>query len=165
MAHHIVYTDATMCLATCGRAFINAWFKSPDAAMLRMLQQHHRAYVATHTGKHAVVSLIEANIGRTLAEDARLEARAQAEEMITRTFCHCFIVLGTGFYAATVRGIISGIQWFSRTPVPWKVFGDIGEGARWIATHAQADGHSDTAADLRAAIEATHRAAPAAQAK
>lgn len=51
--------------------------------------------------------------------------------------CMCWLVLGSGFRAATVRAALSGLRMLSQTPYPTHVSATAGEALQWILEHLE----------------------------
>jgi len=90
---------------------------------------------------------------RSVREAPGDDFRKAAAEMIKRHQPRlrgfAFVVLGSPMLGATVRAIITGITFLSRSPHPEKAFGDIDEAAQWLH-----DLHPEVSvADIVAAVD------------
>jgi hypothetical protein len=64
----------------------------------------------------------------------------QAASDVTRSFASSIraqatLIPGTGFQAATVRSIVAGLDFMTRSASPKKVFGELGPAVTWCLSH------------------------------
>jgi hypothetical protein len=123
------------------------------AARIRWALPLHRDLAKKYPGGFAVMTVIGENVPLSMEAEAR-----KLSTEITREFQPCYcgtteVVEGSGFRAATVRSITSGIRFIARASCPAKVFADVGTCSRWLAPLM--------AAALRGGLEATDLAAAA----
>lgn len=123
--------DNGLAIATCGPVFVNLFYAPPTVQRLDELVKYQRALVE-RVPRHAVLSLVDPGVGREMGDDARRYARGLNDEMAPYTMGHCFVVLGSGFFAAMARSVIAGIQLLSRTKAPWRVTSDPVAGVAFI---------------------------------
>ncbi|MEW5849281.1 MAG: hypothetical protein AB2A00_10725 [Myxococcota bacterium] len=65
------------------------------------------------------------------AEERALAARI-AKDMDASMLCQAHVIMGTGFWAATVRTVISSVQLMSSPRYPVSVFDDVPSAATWV---------------------------------
>lgn len=82
-----------------------------------------------------------------MGEAERKRAAEVAQELAGVTIAHPNVVLGSGFWAAAVRGVISASYLLSRASYPNKAFDSIGTACTWV-TPLMARG-GETAPDAR----------------
>lgn len=151
MPYRILRQNQGIGLALSGSVFINMLYGPPTAALLDELVLVQRKEMTT--GRHAILTLIDPRVGKEMPAAARLRAKEISDEMEPYTMCNCFVVIGTGFFAAMVRSVVAGIQLFSSQKHPWKVTSGIDEALPWLTALVLAEKREIDASDLRAAVE------------
>lgn len=84
-------------------------------------------------GRYCSITIIEPSISMRFEDDAReLSAKLQ-KRWGDHMLAQAYLVEGTGFLPAAVRGATAGLHLMTRSPYPLKVFRDVEELAEWIA--------------------------------
>jgi hypothetical protein len=103
-----------------------------DESFLRLsLLGHHRA-LDFHPEGYGVITLVEKG-ARIPGADIRDEAsklRKRTQHMLK---AQSFVVGGDGFFASTMRAVITGIITVAQSRVPLKMTGDLAEAAAFVA--------------------------------
>lgn len=159
MAEEIFVQKDGLGCATSGRAFVNIWYAPPTAARLDVLFGHQRAY-ADRVGRHVVLSIVDPRVGREMGDDARKRARVISAEFDDLVIAHCFVILGTGFFSAMARSIVTGIQILSRPKNEWRVVADWREAGPFFLQHVTREGAALDVAALDAVIDRVMLLAP-----
>jgi hypothetical protein len=68
-------------------------------------------------------------------EDVRNAINAALRGLAGALRCFCWVVEGSGFQAAMVRGVLNGIRMFSRHPYPTFITSNIDEALAWMVPH------------------------------
>jgi hypothetical protein len=141
VAEELFLQDDAIAIASCGPLFINVFYGPATVARIEELGRHQRDHVK-RMRRHAVLSLIDPGVGKEMGDDARKAARALSDEMVPHVAAHCFVVLGTGFFAALARSVIAGVQLLTRSKGPWRVTSDATEGLAFLAGILRSEGIS-----------------------
>ena len=152
MAYRILHQNQGLGLAMSGSVFINMLYGPPTVALLEEIIRVQRKEM-THA-RHAILTIIDPRVGKEMPAAARQRAREISNEMEPHTMCNCFIVVGTGFFAAMVRSVVAGIQLFSKQKHPWKVTSGLDEAVPWLTELLATEGKAIDTDDLRAAATA-----------
>jgi hypothetical protein len=148
-------------IGTFDRVFISGWYAPPTVERLAQLAELQRSFTRS-IGPHAVFSLIDPRVGREMNADSREASKKISDEMKEHTLAMVFVVMGSGFFAATARSVISGIQWLSRPPYPSEVTSDVDHGAGWMAARLSDAGYPCPTAGLLTAVREMHAGRPGA---
>lgn len=92
--------------------------------------------------------------GFSMDSEARTASATITQEFASAIVAQGTLIEGSGFQAATVRAIISGIDMMARTRAPRKVFAELPPCIEWCARNRPAPA-APPAPELRAALEAT----------
>lgn len=131
------------------------WRTAPTRDGLRVLREHQLArFDAVGKQRILTLSVIGPRATVLLDADARHEAQRQAKMGHDLLMGLAFVVEGTGFQAATTRGVIAGVLLAVRSPYPTKVFASVDDARPWIRDRLVSDGHRESARSLVAAFDA-----------
>lgn len=115
----------------------------------RSLKVHHPKGIVPFT----VVMSMSTDSMR-VGEDVRKRAAELAQEMGPFTIAHPNVVLGAGFWAATVRGVMSATYLFSRAKYPTRAFDSVLDASAWVSPlMARVDATAPGPTELRGAID------------
>jgi serine/threonine protein kinase len=101
-----------------------------DAALARAIPQHR-------TRPFAVMPVLDALTGQP-QRDARERLAAVMTRYDDAIYAAAYVVLGTGFQAATVRGAITALMLMARPTHVTKVFATVADAIDWLATNRSA---------------------------
>lgn len=123
-------------LAVFGDVFINAWtVECVDMAAMNHLIRAQKALNARRNGKqYGILSLIDATRTRRIEDDAKDLSRAHEKAMQPMVLGLSQVVVGGGFVAAAARTVLTGISLMNKPPYPLKVYSNIDDGVRFLAT-------------------------------
>lgn len=151
------YTDHAFAVCTVGSSFVNVLRKPATMEMIdeirRQVQRHHRRC----NGIVVAMSVLEPSAAQSVPRDVRENSARLTTEY--HSLAAATVIEGSGFRAAATRTAVTTMFLFARPPYPYKVFGDLAEGASWVvATGQKSQPLSVTAEDIVRAVE-TARAA------
>jgi hypothetical protein len=84
-------------------------------------------------------------------DDVRQAIKDVLTRLAPKLRCLCWVVEGSGFRAAAVRGALTGLRMFSRPPYPTNVAGSMGAGISWALP--QVTPGLNRRADVQTALE------------
>lgn len=120
------------CMATWGGVFICIWRHETTAEGVRALSDRFSDFARTHPAGVALLTIVEPNapVPEGHVRDALAGfMRRSATALKTSAVVH----EGTGFRAAAVRGVVTGLTLLARQPFPHRIFATVPEGCRWLA--------------------------------
>jgi hypothetical protein len=86
-----------------------------------------------YPGEASILCVIEPT-----SEPPPQELREAAAALLTRLGpqlrCVAFVIEGSGFRAAMIRGVLSGIEFLRRSTYPTRYFAEVGRAAAWVAS-------------------------------
>lgn len=117
--------------ADCGGVWVMILHRPPTAQDMRGARAALEAMTASHPKGFASLTWVLESAGFSMGADAR----AAATE-VTRAFAHvnvaeATVIEGSGFFAAAVRAVITGLHAMARTNSVKGTFGDLREAAAW----------------------------------
>ncbi len=115
-------------LGQLGPLFLNVWFAVPTVAALEKLQTAQRQI----QGPHCVMTVLQEIPRGPLPDEAKALAARIYEEGLERVRAHANVVEVKGFFAASVRAVMTGSQLFKPGGYPMKVFADVDEATTWL---------------------------------
>ena len=83
---------------------------------------------------YSSITVIERTLSMLMPEDARARSEALQKKWAPRMRCSAYLIEGTGFKAAAVRGLTATMNLMSKTPV--RTFADAPGASQWVAPHA-----------------------------
>ncbi|MEW5855087.1 MAG: hypothetical protein AB2A00_40295 [Myxococcota bacterium] len=124
-------------------------------ARLKRVREVEMQFIRATPGGIAVLTLVQRPARfMTLGAAERAFAEQVAAETAPNTLASCSAILGTGFWVATARSVIAGVQLLARTNHPQTVVSSVAEAATWLAPHVKrADGSHPSVAELIRAID------------
>ncbi len=152
MEAELHFADQAFAVSTVGHGFVNVLRKPATMAMLeevrRQVQRHFRRY----DGVTLALSVLEPSAAQSVPRDVReLSAKLTTD---FPSLAAATVIEGSGFRAAATRTAVTTMFLFSRPPYPYKVFGDLAEGAAWvIATGKRGATLGVSADDLMRAVD------------
>ena len=117
----VLHETPAVTVAAFGPYCLGRWRDVPDVAGLQSLHVELLLW-ARSIGPFVAINVVDANnIIRVPAEERRQIARMQ-ESFQQQQLGLATVLSARGFFAASVRGIISGVSLLSRTSFPQQVF-------------------------------------------
>lgn len=117
-----------------------------------------RAELSKRRSPFAAMNFIEARDATSFDESVRAEVAVTQREFASQQAALATVIEGAGFFAATVRGVATGVALLARTSFPQRVFEHTDEAALWVASKLDDLGASQ-APTLVAAIASLRRPA------
>jgi hypothetical protein len=148
------------CIAIWRRFLVVVWRKdttSPAVADFRAALTR----LASETHEVALLTVVEPNAPPPPSDvrDALAAVLAEFGKLIKFS---AVAFEGTGFRAAMVRGVVTGLTLLARMPYPHKVFAGVPEAARWLIPNVHRLGWHESMEELTTAVaELRHRVAAA----
>ena len=123
---------------------------TPTVEGLRATVGAKKVAVAHSPGGLAVLNFLAP--GPLPSSDVRAVATEVQSADLADVLCHATIVEATGFAGSAMRSVLTGMRAFDRSPFPRKVFGDVDETLKWVATTTNAK--SDWVVSAKQAVDA-----------
>ncbi|MEW5854562.1 MAG: hypothetical protein AB2A00_37645 [Myxococcota bacterium] len=143
-----------LCVAVLGNIFMNVWAGEVTVARLQRVLDLERGLVRGTPDGICVLSVIR-KPGRmaTLGDAEREFVGKFAVEMAPHTRASCYVIQGSGFWVATARTVIAGVQWLAPSRFPQNTVSSVDEAATWLSPHTRrSDGAPISPRDLTAHI-------------
>jgi hypothetical protein len=129
------------------------WTSTPDArAVARMDAAVVRAMRDRGARTVGIVPIVDAGAPQPDPEARAALARVM-EKHDRALYGTAYVVLGSGFQAAAIRGAITGLMLLARHTHATKVFATVPQAVRWLASRAEAAGEPAPGLEAAAAIE------------
>lgn len=120
------------CMATWAGVFICIWRHETTADGVRALADRFSDFGRTHADGAALLTIVEPNapvpeghVRDMLAGFMRKSATTIKSSAVVHE--------GSGFRAAAVRGVVTGLTLLARQPFPHRIFADVADGCRWLS--------------------------------
>jgi hypothetical protein len=124
--------DADHCTGILGPVFVVVWKREVSVAAAKSIQFALRDFAAGSPEGHVALLTIVEEAAPMPSADSRTALanilRFNAEELI----CSAVAMRGSGFRAATVRGVATGLSLLARQPFPHRVFASIEQSSAWV---------------------------------
>jgi len=122
-------TDATF--GTCGDVFVAIWRKNTTMLALQQLNELFDNFRTTHRAGCWLVTIVEekASLPGAAERDAVAAWMAGIADVVK---CSALSFEGTGFRAAAVRSVLTGLNVVSRQPFPHQVFGNVTAAVKFL---------------------------------
>jgi hypothetical protein len=130
--------DTSYTLAEWRNVYAVVWRAQPDARRAQRMGEHFRRVVRAHPEGVMVVVIVPTSVPPP--DDAardRINEAMRAAPSVTRAIA--YVLVGTGFGAATMRGAVTDTLLAAKPPYPVRVFATIAEAASWIVERAGPD--------------------------
>lgn len=127
----IRHTDANCSVVTHGSCFIVIWHNDTELSAVRRLSEIFRGFIDQQPSKVTFLTIVDAGapVPSSEARTALASFMSQAGERIGAS---AVIFEGSGFRAAAVRSVVTGLTMLARQGYPHKVFATLTEGIMWI---------------------------------
>lgn len=130
-----------------GGIWVMVLYAKPKAADMWLAKPALAAMVKRYPAGFPTLTWVTLAAGVSMDDDARKAATTVTSSFAKQLLCQATLVEGTGFQAAAVRAIISGLDAVSRSPNPKKVFSTVGPAVAWCAPY-RVGGDAASAADI-----------------
>lgn len=111
---------------------IARWVEAPSADAMRAMRLALTPFVERSTG-FAAINVVDIRHVGTLAEDARKEVAQTQRFFEKKQRAQATVILGRGFWGATIRGVTASLAVLSGVRFPQRVFDDVEPAMRWLA--------------------------------
>lgn len=151
MPVQVIEVDANHCFASCGPILLMVWRRETTRPGVMKARRAILALAERHPGGLGLVMIVEstAEVPSGEVRSALSQALGDFGPLVRRS---ALIHEGTGFRAAAVRAIVTGISLVARQPYPHQVFDRVELAVTWVVQGLPRDAPS--AEDLRDAIGA-----------
>lgn len=144
--------------------YITAWWGETTVARLRRVGEIGHELARKWPKGFVALALIHSKNAPSLPPDVRAEAQKLSREPAENMRAIAQVIYGSGFVAAAVRSIATGMVLLQRSKKPTKIFGTLENAATWLVPHMNAlpepaDKITDTTL-VRAVREIVEHAAP-----
>lgn len=153
----VVHKDQTFAVVIGGRVVAAVWKDAPTLAQMGRLRAATDRHKKMSPDGGALVNIVVSGTP-SFRNEVRVEAAKQTSENDTWGIATAHVVLVDGFAGIAVRSFFSTMTLLGRSKVPTKVFGDLDEATRWVASHLRLRDASCTAAVVKATCDAAMRA-------
>jgi len=151
------YADDAMGVCTVGSSFVNVLRKPATMAMIDEIRRHVARHHRRCNGVVIAMSVLEPGAAQSVPREVRDNSARLTTEY--SSLAAATVIEGSGFRAAATRTAVTTMFLFARPPYPYKVFGNLSEGASWVIETAERTAPlAVTSQDLLRAVE-TARAA------
>lgn len=135
----IVHGDAHCAIGTVANVVLAIWREETWPLTVRILgAEIKRLQARQKTSGVGVIQILEDGI-KPLGGDARAEFSKILQAGQDYILCSSVVFEGDGFRAAAIRGIVTGLALFSRTPFPHTVFSNVEAAVGWHMAHQGRD--------------------------
>jgi hypothetical protein len=143
------------CMATWRSFVIVIWRKDTTADAVKQLRDLLQK-TSTTTQAVCLLTIVEPNAPPPSSDvrDALAGVLGEFGKLIKYS---AVAFEGSGFRAAMVRGVVTGLTMLARMPYPHKVFAGVEESARWLCGNASAVGFRETANEVIDAVAELRR--------
>lgn len=149
----VVHQDPTFAVVIDDRVVAAVWKDAPTLAQMRRLRAATDRHKKMFPDGGAFVNIVVSGTP-SFSNEVRAEAAKQTSDNDTWGIATAHVVLVDGFAGIAVRSFFSTMTLLGRSKVPTKVFGDLDEATRWIASHLRLRDPSCTPARVKEACEA-----------
>jgi hypothetical protein len=151
----VVVLQDNHCIATWRGFVIIIWRRETTAQGVADLRQALQRLGPTSTGV-GLLTIIEPNAPPPTSEvrDGLAAVLGEFGKLIKFS---AVAFEGSGFRAAMVRGVVTGLTMLARMPYPHKVFAGVNEATQWLIPSLQRIGWRDSAFELTEAVAELRR--------
>jgi hypothetical protein len=151
------FADATCAISTVGNSFVNVLRRPATLEMIEEIRRQVQRHFRRCNGVTLALSVLEPGAAQSVPRDVREKSAKLTTDF--PSLAAATVIEGSGFRAAATRTAVTTMFLFARPPYPYKVFGDLAEGASWvIETGKRGAPLSVTADDLVRAVAEARRA-------
>ena len=139
----------------CGGVWVMMLFAPPSADDMRAARPTLRAMSDRFPDGYPTLTWVLPGAGFSMDAEARKLAATITDEFSSAILAQATLVEGSGFQAAAVRAIISGIDMMARSKAPKKVFGELRPSLEWCLPFCPAASPRAPVAEVLSALAAT----------
>jgi hypothetical protein len=140
----VFHAEPDFAVGRCGPVFIVVWkVDTTEAGMKRVAELFRAAKLPDRVGMLTVVD----QAANMPSAEARALGAAFLSRNATRIVASAVVHEGSGFRAAAVRAVVTGLSMIARQPYPHKVFPEVQPAASWLC-QAGVSGHGLSAPAL-----------------
>jgi hypothetical protein len=129
----LTYSTPDALVMTWDRCVGVVWKRETTAEGVEVLQETYREQATRYPSGVYLLTIIE--------KGAPMPSTEQREEVAVflrsgsgRTRMSAVVIEGTGFRAAAVRSVVTGLAMLVRLPYPHEIFGTLEQAAKWLGT-------------------------------
>lgn len=147
--------------AEIGRTCILLWRGVVDEARFRLQRQAMEQVAGRYAGDAVILCIIEPT-SEPPPQALREAASTLLNQLAPKLRCVAYVIEGTGFRAAMIRGVLSGIELVRRSAYPARYFATVAEASAWIAveTGRRSTELADASFELREQLNALDGSRP-----
>jgi hypothetical protein len=134
----IFVSDEAHLAAIHRNVYITAWWGETTVARLRRVGEIGHELARQLPKGFVALALIHSANAPNLPADVRAEAQKLSREPAENMRAIAQVIYGSGFVAAAVRSIATGMVLLQRTKKPTKIFGKLENAATWLVPHMNA---------------------------
>ncbi|HEX6244130.1 MAG TPA: hypothetical protein VFZ61_24610 [Polyangiales bacterium] len=134
--------------AEASRTCVLLWRKSVNETRFQIQREAIEYIVERYPGEASILCVIEPT-SEPPPQALREAAAALLTKLGPQLRCVAFVIEGSGFRAAMIRGVLSGIEFLRRSTYPTRYFAEVGRAAAWVA--------SETGGQSMLLADAAHR--------
>jgi len=127
----LLVESATLTLGLYRSLVIARWVAAPSAEAMRTMRLALTPFVERSHGFSAINVVDIRNVG-TLADDARTEVAKTQRFFEVKQRALANVILGRGFWGATIRGVTASLAVLSGVRFPQRVFDDVEPAMGWL---------------------------------
>jgi hypothetical protein len=117
--------------AEVGRTCVLLWRGVVTDSRFQIQREALEHVVHRYPGEASVLCIIEPT-SEPPPQELREAASALLNSLAPKLRCVAYVIEGTGFRAAMIRGVLSGIELVRRKAYPARYFATVGQAAAWI---------------------------------
>ena len=133
----IFVSDEAHLAAIHRNVYITAWWGETTVPRLRRVGEIQNELARKWPKGFVALALIR-SANANLPADVRAEAEKLSKEPAANLKAIAQIIYGTGFAAAAIRSVATGMVLIARHPRPTKIFGTLEAAATWLVPHMNA---------------------------
>lgn len=121
-----------------GDLHLSVWHRAADGADVQRLRDELRT-LARSRPRISLMLVIPSGVGLS-SDPARREAIEMLRELKPALTAIALVIRGSGFAAAAIRAMFTGLGLVLRIGVPWKMFAEVDDAMPWLAALMRDDG-------------------------
>jgi len=118
--------------AEVGRTCILLWRSVVDEARFRLQRQAMEQVASRYPGDAVILCIFEPT-SEPPPQALREAASTLLNQLAPKLRCVAYVIEGTGFRAAMIRGVLSSIELVRRSAYPARYFATVADASAWIA--------------------------------
>lgn len=118
--------------AEVGRTCVLLWRGVVNESRFQIQREAMEYVTERHPGEAAILCVIEPT-SEPPPQALRQAASALLSELGPKLRCVAYVIEGSGFRAAMIRGVLSGIELVRRSSYPARYFATVAQAAAWVA--------------------------------